>query len=346
MATPAGPSLSVAADLDLSLELPGDRTVTGRLTGSGSSLQLEVSDPFVFAGRQDSRSVRGVANALFDQGLSVTVLTPRGPLVTLGAPRTPWWQRRVTGSRHIRIERGAGLWSLARGRARSTGGALPSSSLMPPSTVWPPAPTLLRRRREVSTTHARNGGGNPRLIMAPRKDPFPGDVQPVFPLLREVTTIGSAEGCDVRLPGLAPRHARIWRDERDEFVLVRLTTAGGTTVNGAPVDSAILRTASRVEMGREETGWWTMSFYREEYADHGRPHGGRQGGEIGRQRPQAPRPQGSGGSTSTGSTSGSTSTGSTSTTRSTGTGPPGSSSAGDADWSAPDRSDRDQGDSP
>ena len=32
-----------------------------------------------------------------------------------------------------------------------------------------------------------------------------------------------------------------------------------------------------------------MSFYREEYADHGRPYGGRIGGEIGHQRPQPAR---------------------------------------------------------
>ena len=56
-------------------------------------------------------------------------------------------------------------------------------------------------------------------------------------------------------------------------------------VNGAPVDSSLLRTASRVQLGE-----WTMTFYREEYADHGRPYGGRVGGEIGHQRPQPPRP--------------------------------------------------------
>jgi hypothetical protein len=37
-------------------------------------------------------------------------------------------------------------------------------------------------------------------------------------------------------------------------------------------------------------GEWTMSFYREEYADHGRPYGGRIGGELGRQQAQPPRP--------------------------------------------------------
>jgi hypothetical protein len=56
-------------------------------------------------------------------------------------------------------------------------------------------------------------------------------------------------------------------------------------VNGAPVDSSVLRTASRVDLGDR-----TMSFYREEHADHGRPYGGRAGGEIGHQRPQPTRP--------------------------------------------------------
>ena len=59
---------------------------------------------------------------------------------------------------------------------------------------------------------------------------------------------------------------------------------GTTRVNGAPVDTALLRTASRLDIGD-----WTMSFYREEYADHGRPYGGRVGGEIGHQRRQPAR---------------------------------------------------------
>jgi hypothetical protein len=275
--------LEVHADLQFSLELPGERTVTGALSGSGRALDLSVSDPFAFAGRRDARSVRGVAEALAAAGLSVTVRTPRGPLVTLGAPRTPWWQRRVTGSRHIRIERGAGLWSLARGRARATAGALPSYELVPPPTLWPPVPTLLRRRRRVTTTHDRPGGGNPRLVVAPREHPGADDPRRVFRLRGEVTSIGSAPDCDVRLPGLAPRHAEIRHDARDEYVLVRLGEAD-TRVNGAPVDAAVLRTASRLQLGD-----WTLSFFREEYADHGRPHGGRLGGELGRQQPQPPR---------------------------------------------------------
>jgi hypothetical protein len=151
--------------------------------------------------------------------------------------------------------------------------------------VWPLAPTFLRRPRRVSTTHDPEGGGRPRLITAPGSHPRPWDTQAVFHLRDDVTTIGSEEGCDVRLPGLAPRHAEVRHDERDEFVLVRLSAPGDTLVNGAAVDTAVLRTASRVQMGA-----WTMSFYREEYADHGRPYGGRIGGELGHQRAQPPRP--------------------------------------------------------
>src|SRR6478735_8294037 len=101
--------LTVEADLEFSVDIPGERTVTGALTGSGSALELRVSSPDMFAGRSDSGAVRSLARALADRGVSVTVVSPRGPLVTLGAQRTSWLQRRLTGSRHLRIERGAGV---------------------------------------------------------------------------------------------------------------------------------------------------------------------------------------------------------------------------------------------
>jgi hypothetical protein len=276
--------VEVAADLDFSVELPGERTVTGQLTGSGGVLTLTVSDPSAFTGRRDSPAIRLAAQALADQGVAVTVVAPSGPVVTLGAPRPPRWQRWVTGSRHIRIERGAGLWSLARGRARATAGALPSAALLPPGTVWPLAPTLMRRPRRVTTTHDPHGGGNARLVVAPGPHPKPGDRRQVFALRGEVTTIGSDPACDIRLPGLEPRHAEVRHDTRDEFILVRTGLLGTTLVNGRPVDTALLRTASRLQLGEV-----TLSFFREEYADHGRPYGGRLGGEFGQNRPQPPR---------------------------------------------------------
>lgn len=44
---------------------------------------------------------------------------------------------------------------------------------------------------------------------------------------------------------------------------------------------SVLRTGARVQMGQ-----WSMAFFREEFADHGRPFGGRSGGELAYQRPQ------------------------------------------------------------
>ena len=277
-------SLTVDADLHFSASMPGAREVTGHLTGSGTSLTVRVSDPFVFAGRPDAEAIRGLAEGLAHGGLTVTVVGPSGPLVTLGAPRTSWLQRRLTRSRHIRIERGAGLWSLARGRAQAANaGALPVGDLAPPPTMWPPAPTFLRRRRAVTTTHDPAHGGNPRLVMASPPHPTPEDVPRVFPLRGGVVTIGSAPEADIRLPGLAPQHAEVHHDELDEFSVVRIGSAD-VRVNGAPQDRALLRNATRLELGE-----WTLSFSREEYADHGRPYGGRIGGELGHQRSQPPR---------------------------------------------------------
>ena len=274
--------LTVDADLEFTLDLPGLRTVRGSLTGSGKHLQLRVSDPFLFAGRSDASAVRGIADGLARQGVCMTVVAPAGPLVTLGVPRTSWLQRRVTGSRHIRVERGAGLWSLVRGRAQAPArGALPPAELAPPATLFPLAPTFRRRARPpVTTTHDPRGGGNPRLVMAPAAHPLPGDRQEAF-RLRAVTTIGSDSACDIRLAGLNPFEAEVRHDSSDEFVVVRLGRRGTTRVHGAPVDTALLRTGSRLSIGD-----WTMLFHREEYADHGRPYGGRLGGEIGHQRRQ------------------------------------------------------------
>ena len=277
--------LTVDADLQFSVDVPGSPTVTGSLTGSSRTLELTVSDPALFAGRADSAAIRGLAQALADRGLTVSVVSSSGPLVTLGAPRTSWLQRRVTGSRHIRIERGAGLWILARGRTRSPrGGALAATDLAPPPTLSPIAPTMARRpRRRVTTTHDPDRGGNPRLILSLGAYPRASDRPTVFQLRDDVTSIGSGVDCDIRLAGLELLHAEIRHDDEDEFVLVRIGP-GDTRVNGAPVDRAVLRTASRVEVGT-----WTMSFYREEFADHGRPYGGRVGGEFGRQRSQPSR---------------------------------------------------------
>jgi len=134
----------------------------------------------------------------------------------------------------------------------------------------------------------------PRLDFSLGPHPTIDDVPRVFHLPPGVTSIGSAPACDLQLDGLARRHAEIRRNEADEYVLVDLSRDRSTRVNGAPVTAHTLRTGMRVQLGG-----WTMSYYREEYADHGRPYGGRIGGELGHQRAQprrrGPRGQWSGG---------------------------------------------------
>ena len=283
MAVDGALDVAVAADLAFSVEVPGRRPVCGHVAGNGRRLRLAVDDPSAFAGRGDSAGVRAFADALARRDLTVTVTSGDAELLTLGVVRSSWWQRRITGSRHMRVGGGRGVWAAVRARSRvSSGeGLLPDAAMAPPPTMFPVAPTFRRRPSHVTTTHAAFGGGDPRLVLAPREGEWTGR-QPAFRLRRDVVTIGSAEDCNICLPGLEPVHAEVHHDGDDEFLVV--ATGGETRVNGERVERHLLRTASRVGVGP-----WTLTFYREEYADHGRPYGGRVGGEIGHQRPQPPR---------------------------------------------------------
>ncbi|MGA9748502.1 MAG: FHA domain-containing protein [Nocardioides sp.] len=275
--------IDVAADLTFTLETPEGRRVAGHLAGRGQVLRLDVDDSAAFAGRGDAAGVRAVADALAARGLKVEVHSHDRRLLTLGAVRAPWWQRRVTGSAHLRVAGLRGAWTSLRARSRAQSEAvLPTPGLAPPATLLPLLPTLARRPARITTTHATYGSGDPRLVLAPREDPWPGDRQPVFRLRRDVVTIGSAPDAGICLPGLRPYHAEVHHETDDEFRILDL--CGDTRVNGERVRKQLLRTGSRIRVGP-----WTMAFSREEYADHGRPHGGRIGGEAGHQRPQPPR---------------------------------------------------------
>lgn len=287
--------LQVTADLDFAVELPDGRAVEGRLQGHGHRLQLQVDDPAAFAGRSDARALVAIADLLRSRGLVVDVVgagTAVGRrarpavLVSLGAVHAPWWQRRLTGSRHVRLGDWRGL--LAPGRALlrslgSPGGLLPDRGLLPPGTPQPIAPTFARRvRRPATTTHDPARGGQPHLVLVDRDRYLPGDRQPIFWLGEGSCRIGSGPDCDIRLTGLHDLHAEVIHDDRDEYVVV--AHAPDTRVHGAPVTRSILRTGARLELGR-----WLLTYTRAEYADHGRPFGGRVGGEVGHQRPQPPR---------------------------------------------------------
>ena len=277
-------TLAVSADLHLVLEAADGATVRAHLHGRDSRLLLEVDDAGAFAGARDAPAVRALAEDLARRGVVVRVISGGRHLVSLGAVTAPWWQRRATGSRRIRIGSLRGALTSARSRTRSTAAVLPDAALLPPATLWPLLPTMLRpRRRPVTTTHDPLHGGSPRLVLA--KEYVVADEQPATYRLQERTTIGSDPGSDICLTGLEPHHAVVEHDQRDEFVITAVE--GATRVHGAFVDRQLLRTGTRVEVGTHR-----LVFFREEHADHGRPYGGRIGGEAGHQRPQPPRDAG------------------------------------------------------
>lgn len=149
----------------------------------------------------------------------------------------------------------------------------------------PPHPAPPEDAEGGNGTHSSYGAGHPHLVMTGVEG---GGAE--FPLTGEVTTIGSAPDNDIELPGLLPHHARITHTETDEYVL---DSIGETTTPSAgeasPTDDA--PTGARLRHGSgfkiRELGF---VFQRAEYADHGRPFGGRGGGEGEKQPQQAPPP--------------------------------------------------------
>lgn len=272
----------ISADLRFSVQLPDQPAVSGTITGAGNRLEVRLSDAAYFAGGRDAGQVKKLAAALAVRGITVVVIAGDVVLLEIGATRGPWWQRGITRSRHLRIVSLRGALAGASGRLRGAGVAvLPGGELVPPTTMFPIAPTFRRTPRPITTTHDENRGGNPRLVLTVGNPGLPEGGALVYPLRQEVTTIGSDPACDIRLADLDPIHAVVHHDERDEFVLEDRSSQRSTRVNGLAADGRVLRTGVRVTMGD-----WTLAFRRAEFADHGRPFGGRVGGELGRQRRQ------------------------------------------------------------
>ncbi|MDP3894447.1 FHA domain-containing protein [Nocardioides sp.] len=278
-----GTRMVVTADLEFAVDLDDGQTARGTLRGAGADLELWVDRPELFAGGRDAAAVRGFADALAASGLRLHVVAEnRQPLVSLGSVRAPWWQRRATRSRHMRIGGMRGGLTALAGRSRRRAGILPAAGLWPPGTPYPLVPTLQRRpRRNVTTTHDPSQGGGPRLVAVPGDGIWRPEL-PTYWLQKPVTTIGSDPANDVVLAGLMPRHAEVRHTDDDEYVVV--SVEGGTRVHGRPVHEQLLRTSARIEVGHR-----ILAYYREEWADHGRPYGGRIGGELGHQRTQPPR---------------------------------------------------------
>jgi len=278
-----GASLRVRADLQLDVSPSGDEggTALGITIRSESDVvHVRLDRVPDLATRPSADLIRSVADGLLGQGLRVVVDGPGGRWVSVGAGvRTPWWQRPFVRAPHVRVhDLRAALRTLPR-RGRKAGPmavAPPAMLFTPPPTVLPLAPTVLRRQR-ISTTHDPAGGGGPRLYFPAANSA--GARLKVFYLRPEVS-VGDREDADLRLPGVAARQATIRRDARDEYVIEPDPTGVPIRVHGSRIlRPTQLRTGARIEMGP-----WTMVYFRAEYADHGRPYGGRQGGEIDQQQ--------------------------------------------------------------
>ena len=134
---------------------------------------------------------------------------------------------------------------------------------------------------QPTTTHAGWGAGQPHLRIT-----GDDDKRIMFHITTDEVTIGSGAGCSLLLPGADPLHATIVHDDRDEYVL---TMHGPGEMNANRDEdedrSEILRTGAHFTIGQ-----WRLVFGREEFADHGRPYGGREGGELSDQDSQPERP--------------------------------------------------------
>ncbi|WP_404431477.1 hypothetical protein LG299_14565 [Microbacterium lacus] len=144
--------------------------------------------------------------------------------------------------------------------------------------------TDLIKGDEPTTTHAAWGSGNPRLRVTSEHERFE------HALTHDSTRVGSSSESDLLLVGAEAHHATIAHDGRDEYVL---TLHGEGEMNARSGDAAQAK-GDRTETLRTgahfTAGPWTLVFARDEFADHGRAYGGREGGELADQPAQEARP--------------------------------------------------------
>lgn len=131
-----------------------------------------------------------------------------------------------------------------------------------------------KSRTALTTTHAGWGAGHPRIVATNGAERY------VHELDCDLTHIGSSDDSDFNLPDTDALHAKILHDMNDEYVLT-MVGAGETSFGRHEV----LRTGAHFMAGP-----WQLVFARDEFAEHGRPYGGRRGGELAHQKPQRSRP--------------------------------------------------------
>ncbi|WP_295012189.1 FHA domain-containing protein [uncultured Microbacterium sp.] len=140
-------------------------------------------------------------------------------------------------------------------------------------------------RAEDLTTHAEWGAGTPRLLVSSAET-----TQYVYEIPPAGATIGSGQDCTLTLDGADPLHAEITHDDDDEYMLV-LHAEGETSANVEKAAEEQHRERVPLRTGAQfSVGPWRLVFQRDEFADHGRPFGGREGGEGSDQPVQDARP--------------------------------------------------------
>jgi len=263
-------------DLDFSYTDGSGAVTRGTAQAGGTEARIAVDglEPFGSGGMPPLDDIRPLAKTLAERGLSVVVDGPDGHIVSLGAVASPAPQRLIRRSPHIKLGKLGALAPLMKRGRRA-----PRFSLLPPQTPLPLMPTVRRSIvRRATTTHHSRGSGRPRLIFVQDSATWNGQVPREYTLSREIVRIGSDGSSDVQLDGLDGLHAEIVHNADDEYVLV---PHGRVTGSVASTGESVLRTGARIQMGQ-----WCLAYFREEFADHGRPFGGRSGGELAYQAPQ------------------------------------------------------------
>ena len=98
--------MRIVADLAFEVQLDevGPTPTTGRVLADGTDVTVELSRTPSLAGSGTRPLVRPLARSLDENGLTVHLVGPAGPLLHVGhGVRAPWWQVPATGSRFIRV---------------------------------------------------------------------------------------------------------------------------------------------------------------------------------------------------------------------------------------------------